>query len=294
MSTMPTRPAVRYFGGKWRLAPWIIQHFPTHRVYLEPYGGGASVLLQKPRSYAEIYNDLDEEMVNLFRVLRDPAAGAELARLIHLTPFARMEFEAAYFSTATDPVERARCTIIKSFMGYGSNSIQSATPEGRGFRARISTARPRTGFRSESRRSGTTPARDWANYADALPALLERMRSVVVECHDALESIGKYDRADTLHYVDPPYPHGTRQDAANDGYRYELSDDDHRALAAVLREAKGMVVLSGYPCALYDEELYPDWERIARTARADRARAATEVLWLNGAASRHLHPTLFD
>ena len=86
--TAPTRPALRYHGGKWRLAPWIISHFPAHRTYVEPFGGGASVLMRKPRSYAEVYNDTNAEVVNVFRVLRDPDAAKELERRIRLTPFA--------------------------------------------------------------------------------------------------------------------------------------------------------------------------------------------------------------
>ena len=92
----PTRPVLRYMGGKWRLAPWILRHLPPHRTYVEPFGGAASVLLRKPRAYAEIYNDLDGEIVSLFRVLRDPEAAAELVRRIALTPFAREEFDGNY------------------------------------------------------------------------------------------------------------------------------------------------------------------------------------------------------
>ena len=135
------RPIVRYHGGKWKLAPWIIGHLPPHRVYVEPFGGGASVLLRKPRSYAEVYNDLDGEMVNLFRMARDN--GRELLELLRLTPFARDEFAKAY-EQASEPIEQARRTVIRAFMGFGSNAHN----------------RP-TGFRSNSNRSGTTPARDW-------------------------------------------------------------------------------------------------------------------------------------
>ena len=100
----PTRPVLRYMGGKWRLAPWILRHLPPHRTYVEPFGGAASVLLRKPRAYAEIYNDLDGEIVSLFRVLRDPEAAAELVRRIALTPFAREEFDGNYI--VHSPVSR--------------------------------------------------------------------------------------------------------------------------------------------------------------------------------------------
>src|SRR4051812_49100283 len=110
-----SRPVLRYFGGKWKLAPWIISQFPPHRIYVEPFGGGASVLLRKDRSYGEIYNDLDTEVVNVFRVLqRHPR---RLKRMLEVTPFARDEWELAYVRVK-DPVERARRAIIRSFMGF--------------------------------------------------------------------------------------------------------------------------------------------------------------------------------
>jgi DNA adenine methylase len=67
-----TRPVLRYYGGKFRLADWIISMFPAHRFFVEPFGGAANVLMAKPRSFGEIYNDLDSEVVNVFKVLRDP------------------------------------------------------------------------------------------------------------------------------------------------------------------------------------------------------------------------------
>lgn len=106
------RPLIRYHGGKWRLAPWILQHLPPHRCYVEPFGGDASVLLRKPRAYAEVYNDLDGEIVNLFRVARDD--GERLARACELTPFSRLEFDDAY-TPAEDPLEQARRTVFRSF-----------------------------------------------------------------------------------------------------------------------------------------------------------------------------------
>src|SRR5690606_4330319 len=108
---------------------------------------------------------------------------------------------------------------------------------------------------------------------------------VVIENRDALEVIRAHDRPDTLHYVDPPYPLGTR-DAGTD-YRHEMTGDDHRELADTLRSVKGMVVISGYPCELYDDELYPDWHRVERPHLADGARPRTEVLWLSPRAAEH-------
>lgn len=265
------RPIVRYHGGKWRLAPWIIAHLPQHRVYVEPYGGGGSVLLRKPRSYAEVYNDLDGEMVNLFRVARDN--GRELREQLRMTPFARTEFAEAW-EPADTPLEQARRTVVRAFMGFGSAAITM-------MRAPAKRARggaPGTGFRANSNRSGTTPAHDWKNYPDAIDAIIERLRGVVIENRDALDLMPQHDGEETVYYVDPPYVAETRDKGGD--YRYEMTDSDHERLAEVLHGLTGAVVLSGYGCDLYDR-LYSGWQRIERAAHADGARKRVEVLWLS-------------
>lgn len=274
----PTRPVLRYHGGKWRLAPWIIDHLPQHRVYVEPFGGGASVLLRKPRSYSEVYNDLDGEIVNLFRVLRDDPD--ELMRRVRLTPFSRAEFRGAYEPTE-DPVEQARRTLFRAQAGHGSTG---------------STGR-NTGFRSNVTRPRTTPAHDWRRHSDTLPPSIERLRGVIIENEPAADILTRYDGADTLFYVDPPYPLLTRTNTAkwDTIYRHEMSDDQHRDLAEQLHAVAGAVVLSGYPCDLYDLELYADWMRVERKAHTDARLERTEVLWLNPAASAaQRQPSLFS
>lgn len=122
-----TRPVMRYHGGKWMLAPWIIEHFPPHRIYTEAYGGAASVLMRKPRAkLVEVYNDLDGEIVSLFRLLRDPDTAGALARLLEATPFAREEFALSY-EACEDALEQARRTLVRSFMGFGSDSASGRT-----------------------------------------------------------------------------------------------------------------------------------------------------------------------
>lgn len=276
MTDAVTRPVMRYYGGKWKLAPWIISHFPAHRVYVEPYGGAGSVLLRKPRSYAEVYNDMDGEVVNLFRVLRDPALAERLRRQVELTPFAREEFAVSYIPDA-DPIEQARRTLVRAFMGFGSSAHNSSKA---------------TGFRANSNRPVTTPAHDWANWPAVIPAIVERLAGVVIENHPAVEVIRQHDGPETLIYADPPYVHATRGERQAGNYRFEMDDDAHRELAAVLHGCRGMVVISGYRCPLYDE-LYGDWQRIDRAAYADGARPRTESLWLSPRA-RTRQPGLLD
>jgi DNA adenine methylase len=273
-ASAPSRPLLRYFGGKWRMAGRIIEHMPKHEIYVEPFGGGASVLFNKPRSYAEVYNDLDGEIVNLFCVVRD--YGAELIRRCELTPYARPVFDES-FRAADDPIEQARRTLVRSFMGFGGNLTRpnrDQTPQ-------------RTGFRNYSGLNrGSTPARNWREFPAGLPALIERLRGVIIEQRDALLLIPEHDSDQTLFYVDPPYVHSTRGATSGGsirGYRFEMTDDQHRALAAQLRALAGMVMLSGYHSELYDE-LFGDWARVEFPALADGARKRTEVLWFNPAA----------
>jgi DNA adenine methylase len=120
------------------------------------------------------------------------------------------------------------------------------------------------------------------HYPAAIAHYTERLQGVHVERRPAAQIIAQHDAPDTLFYCDPPYPHATRDYGVD--YTHEMTDDDHRALAALLRQVGGMVILSGYPCPLYDMELYPDWWRVTRAAYADGARPRTEVLWLNPAA----------
>lgn len=266
-----SRPVLRWHGGKYLLAPWIISHFPAHQVYVEPFGGAASVLLRKRRAYSEVYNDLDDELVNLFGVLRG-GASQQLVDALRLTPFARSEFAMAYEASA-DPVERARRMIIRSYMGFGNTGALGRS----------------TGFRADSNKSGSTPAHDWANYPDALPAIIERLRGVVIENRPAIDVMRAHDRPEALHYVDPPYVPDTRSQGnpwcVKHKYRHELSIADHAELLEFLRSLQGKVVLSGYPSPLYDEAL-TGWRRIERAALADGALPRTEVLWLNFDALR--------
>lgn len=256
----PKRPAIRYHGGKWRIAPWIIGHFPEHRVFVEPYGGGASVLLRKEPAYAEVYNDLDSEIVNLFQVLRSPDAG-RLVELCRLTPYAEQEFQAAY-EPADDPLEKARRTVVKASMGHGSNAIHQ-----------------RTGFRFNSSREYTTPAGDWQRYPEALEAIIQRLQGVIVMCRPAIEVMRRHDAPTTLHYVDPPYMTSTRARADAD-YAHEMTDADHEELLGFLKTLNGSVVLSGYANPLYDEML-AGWRKVEKPSRTTGAAARTETLWMN-------------
>jgi DNA adenine methylase len=272
--TAPARPVLRYHGGKWRIAPWIIGQFPVHDVYVEPYGGGASVLMRKPRSTHEVYNDLDADVVNVFRVLRDRSGSAELERLLSLTPWSRREFRDSYLA-CDDPIERARRTIVRCFMAHGTTSRRAS----------------RTGFRGRCWPDGGGGAGDWPGYRTLISSFTDRLERVVIEEAPAADVIKRYDSDNALFYVDPPYPIGTRTSIrwgteGDRAYAHEMSDDEHRELAALLHRTRGAVVISGYACPLYDDELYAGWTRLEKKASADRGAQRIEITWTKPAGAR--------
>lgn len=261
---MITRPLMRYHGGKWRLAPWILSHFPAHRVYTDAYGGAASVLLRKSRSYAEVYNDLNGDMVNLLRCLREPGMRRALVAAVQGTPYARAEFDLS-FEPTDDPIERARRALLRAAAGH-STTHQSQR---------------RTGFRNDISRTGGLPAHDWANLPPVLAQIGERLAGVIIEHDDALTVVQRYDTADTLHYLDPPYLAETRNaQQAGTAYAHDMpTPEQHRAMIAVARSLRGHVLISGYPSALY-AELLDDWTMVLKAAHADSAADRIEALWL--------------
>lgn len=254
------RPVLPYFGGKWRIAPWVIDNLPPHKCYVEPFMGAASVLLRKPRcAGAEVLNDLDDEIVSLFKVLRDETRAGELIELLHRTPYALSEYLEAYVAS-NDAVEQARKTLLRFHAAFAADCMR----EGR-----------MTGFKVST--DGQHP-RSWANFPEHLRAVVSRLRGVIIENRDALSVIPRYDSPTTLYFVDPPYLAATRTSKRT--YRHELTNQQHEQLAEVLHSVKGMVVLAGYPSPLYDR-LYSGWECRTRKSMTCMNTERTEALWLS-------------
>ncbi|HFF8997723.1 DNA adenine methylase [Escherichia coli] len=265
-------PAIRYHGGKFRLASWIISHFPEHRCYVEPFGGGASVLLKKEASEAEVYNDLDGDVVNLFRVLRNPETAQQLVDACALTPYSRDEFNFAY-ENSDNRVEQARRLIVRATMGFGS----------------AGATKGKTGFRLDTKRNSATAQHIWARQPDNLAAVASRFAGVLIENRSAIQCMRDHDTASTLHFVDPPYVHETRVETAkNRAYRFEMSNEEHAELLNVLKELRGAVIVCGYNSDLYNNAL-AGWKWVTRTTAANGFAGSvqrTECLWLNPAAQR--------
>jgi len=263
---MTIRPPVKWHGGKRYLAKRIIKHFPNHRIYLEPFGGGASVLLNKAPVEVEVYNDIDLRITRLFRVLRDH--GDKFLEKVQLIPYSQVEFEAAacYPPGATE-LEMAIYDFVRWRQSFG----------GKGQSWSYTTARARGGM------AGDVNA--WWTAIDGLPEVINRIRRVQILCQSALEAIPRFDHPEGLIYCDPPYVHSVRETNSRSVYHAEMSDDEHRKLALVLRKCKASVIVSGYPSPLY-EEIYSGWRtvtfNIANHAAGGKKKAReTECLWMN-------------
>lgn len=270
----PKRPALRYYGGKWKLAPWIISHFPPHKNYVEPCGGAASVLLQKPRSPLETYNDLDGNVVNFFRVLRDQPN--ELIRKIRLTPWARAEYELG-LQSCKDDVEQARRFFVASWMSMQGGAHEKTSKTWR-------CQKDANGRYSICYNEPTIK-----NAEKALGDISRRLLRVQIERLAATDCILKFDNADAMIYFDPPYVTDTRSNG--DRYRFETDNDFHVEAAELLRNAAGYVVVSGYACPLYID-LYEahGWHRVDKEAQTNSGGKRIESLWL----SPRTHAALFD
>jgi DNA adenine methylase len=267
------RPVLRYYGGKFTLAPWIISHFPEHTTYVEPYGGAASVLLRKTRSKNEVYNDLDGEIVLFFNLLRSDEKRNKLADLLRLTPFSREECDLAKLTANDDDddIERVRKMIVRSMMGFTSAGINPDL---------------QSGFKINSAASNWEEPRQWARYPDFLNVVSDRLNAVVIDNRDAIKVIGSYDKPDTLFYVDPPYLPDTRNTSGRSIYRYEKDVSDHERLLSLLNQTKGMVVLSGYDHDLYNDSL-KGWKKTYKTTLNEGHNPRNEVLWIKVADLRH-------
>lgn len=262
---------IAWYGGKAYYAEWLIERFPDHRVYVEPFGGAANVLLRKPKSEVEVYNDVDDRVVNLFRVVRDSEQFERLRMLLDLTPYARGEFaDLLELPPTDDPVEKARrffaiCRQARGGMGMSKLSKNCWA------------------YSRRTRRDMAEPVSKYLSAIDGLEDVAARLRTVMIESRPAIELIPRYDGEDSFFYLDPPYMPETRHGNKAATYAHEMSVDDHAALLDALLQIKGKAMLSGYAAPLYDEKLKA-WRREELKTKAHMANSGeerTEVIWFN-------------
>lgn len=259
--------AFGWYGGKFNYLNWLLPLLPETTHYCEPFAGSAAVLLNREPSPVETYNDIDGEVVNFFRVLRDRQE--ELIRAIGLTPFSREELRIAVEESIDDlsELERARRFFVRA--RQVRTGLAQTASAGRWAHCKLTSRAGMAGAVSR-----------WLGSVEGLSEIVQRLLRIQIENATAIEVIQRYDSEETLFYCDPPYPHDSRGDIY--AYRYEMTDNDHRELAEVLTSLKGKVALSGYRCELLDK-LYKDWNRIESPSKQCLSvkQPRTEILWTN-------------
>lgn len=259
--------AFGWYGGKYSHLDWLLPLLPDCRHFCEPFGGSAAVLINRQPAPVETYNDLDGELVNFFRVLREQKN--ELIESIGLTPFSREEFEVAINSRSHEisDLERARRFFIKARQ-VRTGLAQSAST-GRWAHCKLTSRAGMAGAVSR-----------WLGSVEGLSEVAQRLLRVQIEHNSAIQVIQRYDSKETLFYCDPPYVHASRGDTK--AYGFEMSDEDHIELANALHNVHGKVALSGYECELMDE-LYYDWYVTKAPVKKINStkQLRQEILWTN-------------
>jgi len=261
------RIAFGWYGGKYSHLDWLLPLLPECHHYCEPFGGSAAVLLNRMPAPVETYNDVDGEVVNFFRVLRDEKEA--LIEAIGLTPFSREEFFIACSApeSSISDFERARRFFVRA--RQVRTGLAQTASLGRWANCKRTSRAGMSGVVSR-----------WLGSVDKLPEIAERLMRVQIENRPAADVVNLYDDADTLFYCDPPYVHESRGDSG--AYGFEMSDDEHRAFASRLHSIKGKCVVSGYRCDLYDD-LFADWDRVDAPVKHCHSvkKPRQEVVWRN-------------
>lgn len=259
------KPVLKYPGSKWRLADWIVSLMPPHKSYLEPFFGSGAVFFKKPPSRIETINDLDGEIINLFRCIRERPE--ELMRAVACTPYSRGEYEQAWEhfkaggQNRPDGIEAARLTLVRYWQAHGSTVVYKG------------------GWKND--RAGREYAYDvryWRQLPERIATVAERLKDAQIEQAPAVDVIRRFRHPDVLIYADPPYMLNTRKGKQ---YIVEMAEEaQHVELLDALQEHPGPVILSGYDNDLYNEHLQ-GWKKLHRRAQAEGGAARMETVWLN-------------
>lgn len=259
--------AFGWYGGKYSHLEWLLPLLPNCHHYCEPFGGSAAVLLNRLPSPVETYNDLDGEVTNFFRILRNE--GEPLVKAVGLTPFSREEFFVACSSNGEgiSDLERARRFFVRA--RQVRTGLAQTASIGRWANCKNTTRAGMSGVVSR-----------WLGSVEMLPYIAERLLRVQIENRPAAEVINLYDSKQTFFYCDPPYPHSSRGDSK--AYGNEMTDQEHIELSRALHRIRGKVAVSGYRCDLMDT-LYKNFKRHDAPAKLCHSvkKRRQEVLWVN-------------
>ena len=232
---------IKYYGGKSYMSDIIISHFPKdYAVYIEVFGGGASVLFAKEKDKLEIYNDLGKNVYSLFKVLSDKELFEQMKEKLDLTYYSsdiRKEFIEDLKRNDLSLVDRAYKYFYVNFSSF--NSVG-------GFSTSLCV-----------RRNMSKSVSDYLSKVDKLFEFHNRLSSVIIENRNIFDLIEKYDDENVFFYLDPPYLKCTRTSSTN--YECEMSDNDHEKFIDKLLSSKGKFLVSNYENKIYQRLLDNGW-----------------------------------
>ena len=249
---------LKYPGAKNRLAPWIVIHIPPHKVYCEPFLGSGAVFLNKEPAYNEILNDIDDDIYNFFKVVREQSE--EFSRLIDTTPYSRIEYSNAFNDEPISELERARRFAVKCWQGFGCGNTY------------------KTGYRRGIGDTSPNPAKAWGKLPATMRFAAERLKNAQIEHVDALKLIKDMHRENTFIYIDPPYMQDTR--VKKKQYAHEMTDEQHMKLLQIVKESDCKIMISAYENELYNTELM-GWRKEHKSTTAECSRRRVETLYMN-------------
>ena len=251
---------MKYPGSKWNMARELVKLIPEHHTYCEPYAGSMAMLFTKDPSPIEVVNDLDSDVVNLFRCIQQDSE--RLARLVMTTPYSREVYDSQFSgSGCASRYQQAAGFLVKCWQGHG-------------FR----TTGGKVGWKNDVQgRERAYALWNWYRLPDWIIEVAERLRMVQIEHRPALEVIQRFNFPNAFLYLDPPYLLGTRTARQ---YAHEMTDADHKELLQVITKSKSQIMISGYASELYDDYLQ-GWTRMEFRGTAEHAGVRTEVVWMN-------------
>ena len=234
---------ITWFGGKGlpklknRLLHFICKR--PHKVYIEPFGGGASILFAKKPSELEVYNDINHALYEFFTVLSDPELFDKFYRRVSVLPLSRELYSGCRetWKDEKDLVVRVSKWFVLARQSFGGTL---------------------GGWRYSVNQNKAPKC--WMNCLEGLPQVHSRLQKVQIECLDWSDIFEKYDSENALFYCDPPYVLATRsgQEAA---YEYEMTEEDHKKFVSCLLNIKGQAVVSGYDHEIYEDLVKVGWEK---------------------------------
>ena len=255
------KSVLKWPGAKWRIAKQIVALMPTHKIYLEPFFGSGAVFFNKSPVNCEVLNDLDSQVINLFKVIRDDSV--ELQRAIDLTPYSREEYVESYNSYGA-PLEQARKFLVRANMARAGMQYYNSSWRHAG---------PVLGAKSKQRVVGA-----WNDLPTIIGMAAKRLKDAEIENVNAFDLIKKYNHKECLIYVDPPYLLSLRRQRY---YNEEMTEDEeHSKLISLLKLHRGYVMISGYASELYDNEL-TEWDSIEIETQAEQGKKRIEKIWCN-------------